>query len=103
MTTILILAEPVATSRVHGWARGAGLSCVEDLPLTGRARTLTFSGERGNVYWVCRSGSVHAVVVVSGTPYTADQQQVLGLTLLESYERVIFTQERAYVYLFNGH
>ena len=43
------------------------------------------------------------VVVVSSTPFNAEDERVLGLNPLQFFEHVIFTQERAYVYMFNGH
>ncbi len=48
------------------------------------------------------AGANEPVVVVTSTPFKADEERVLGLNLLQSFEHVIFTQERAYVYLFNG-
>jgi hypothetical protein len=59
--------------------------------------------------WVTRpeldalyAASHEPVVVVSMTPYTPEQEQALGLSPIQFFEHVIFTQERAYVYLFNG-
>lgn len=48
------------------------------------------------------AGAHEPVVVVTSTPFKADEVQTLGLSPLQFFERVIFTQERAYVYLFNG-
>jgi hypothetical protein len=49
------------------------------------------------------AGANEPVVVVTSTPFNADQERTLGLNPLQSFEHVIFVQERAYIYLFNGH
>jgi hypothetical protein len=48
------------------------------------------------------SANHEPLVVVSMTPYKPEEEQALGLSPLQFFEHVIFTQERAYVYLFNG-
>jgi hypothetical protein len=48
------------------------------------------------------AGANQPVVVVTSAPFTENEVRVLGLNPLQFFEHVIFTQERAYVYMFNG-